>query len=342
MIGKETIRVAAFTGGITVPSARFRVRQHSSALSKLGVEISEMSSYFGIYPPESKALRLFWGGATLAERIPQIICSYNYDVVLLQREMLSSFATFECLTKSPRVLDVDDAIYLNRNGDFARRLAQISDRVICGNHYLADWFSNWNKSVTVVPTAINTDLYVPIIKLESSVGATVIGWIGTSGNLKYLYAIEAALAIVLKAYPEIILRIVCDKKPEFSLFDMSRCEYILWSEKCEIENIQGMDIGIMLLENSEWAKGKCSFKMLQYMACGVPVVVSPVGMNVEVLSMGSVGMGAKSDDDWIDSLVELIRNQKLRANMGVVGRQVVSNYFSISKVAPQIKTCLTF
>lgn len=335
------INVAAFTGGISVPSARFRVRQNIPALMQHGVAVSEMSSRFGIYPPQNKWIRPFWAGATLAEQIPKIIKSHCYDVVLLQREMLSSFVTLEPLTKTPRVLDVDDAIFLYRNGDFARRLAQISDRVICGNTYLADWFSVWNKDITIIPTAVDTDRYVPADKQGKFEGATVIGWIGTSGNLKYVYAIEAALAKMLKAHPKAKLRIVCDKIPEFCLIDMTRCEFIRWSETTEIESIQGMDIGIMPLADTAWARGKCSFKMLQYMSCGIPVVVSPVGMNSEVLAMGKVGIGAVTENEWVDAITALLDSHDLRKQMGAVGRQVVTESFSISKVAPMIATCLT-
>ena len=334
------LRVAAFTGGASIPSARFRVRQYMPALLQNGVAISEMPSRFGIYPPQSKWMRPLWAGVTLAERIPKIIKSYQYDVVLLQREMLSSYVTLEPLAKTPRVLDVDDAIFLYRNGGFARRLTQISDRVICGNSYLADWFSAWNKDITVIPTAVDADRYVPAIKQGGCEGELTIGWIGTSGNLKYVYAIEAALVKILGMYPKVKLRIICDKMPEFSLIDVNRCEFIRWSESIEIESIQGMDIGIMPLEDSAWARGKCSFKMLQYMSCGVPVVVSPVGMNSEVLAMGSVGYGAISEDEWVDAIVALLDIPNLRQKMGIIGRQVILESFSITKVAPKIAECL--
>jgi glycosyltransferase involved in cell wall biosynthesis len=334
------LQVAAFTGGATVPSARFRVRQYIPSLLQQGIAIKEMDSRFGIYPPQNKWTRPFWAGATLAEQIPKVIKSHCYDVVLLQREMLSSFVTLEPLTKKPRVLDVDDAIFLYRNGGFARRLAQISDRIICGNAYLAEWFSVWNKDITIIPTAVDTERYVPTIKQEKYEAEIVIGWIGTSGNLKYVYAIEAALAKVLKVYPKATLRIVCDKMPEFSLIDVNRCEFIRWSETIEIESIQGIDIGIMPLEDSEWAKGKCSFKMLQYMACGIPVVVSPVGMNADVLSLANIGFGAASVDEWVGTLSALLDSANLRHKMGTAGRHVVTESFSITKVAPLIATCL--
>ncbi|MCX7093851.1 MAG: glycosyltransferase family 4 protein [Methylobacter sp.] len=336
------IRVAAFTGGVAVPSARFRVRQYIPALLHHGFTVTEMPSRCGVYPPQNKLIRPFWAGATLAEQIPNVIKSHCYDVVLLQREMLSSFATLEWLTGTPRVLDVDDAIFLQRNGGFARRLARISDRVLCGNAYLAEWFSAWNKNIFVIPTAVNTDRYAPVIKQREHEDELIIGWIGTSANLKYVYAVEAALAKAMAIYPKVKLRIVSDKMPLFRRVDMSRCEFIRWSESIEVESIQGMDIGIMPLEDSAWARGKCSYKMLQYMACGIPVVVSPVGMNAEVLSIANSGVGAISMDEWCDAIVSLIEDSALRKKMGVLGRQVAVGSFSVTKVVPQIAACLTF
>jgi hypothetical protein len=138
------ISVAAFTAGRNVPGSRFRVRQYIDALKQYSVELSEFYPRAGGYPPQQKWTRPFWAAASLAGRFPGIVRSYRYDVTLLQREMLSTFLTLEPLTKRPRVLDVDDAIWLNRDSSFARKLAQISDSVICGNSFLAEYFRQWN------------------------------------------------------------------------------------------------------------------------------------------------------------------------------------------------------
>src|SRR6476620_8219137 len=127
------ISVAAFTTGQNVPASRFRVRQYIPDLKLRGVELSEFYPRAGGYPPEQKWRRPFWAAASLADRVPDIARSFSYDVTLLQREMLSTFVTLEPLTKRPRVLDVDDAIWLNRDNSFARKLAGMSDSVICGN-----------------------------------------------------------------------------------------------------------------------------------------------------------------------------------------------------------------
>ena len=334
------MRVAAFTGGVAVPSARFRVRQYIPSLLRHGLYVEEMGLATSKYPPQNKWLRPLWAGSRLVELLPKVVKSHSFDVVLLQREMLSTFMTLESLTKKPRILDVDDAIFLQRGGGFARRLAQISDRIICGNAYLADWFSTWNNDITVIPTAVDTDRYVPVTRQATIEEKTIIGWIGTSGNLKYVHAIEPALAKVMNTHQNTRLRIVSDQRPEFRLIDMNRCEFIPWSESIEIDSIQGMDIGIMPLEDSAWVRGKCSFKMLQYMACGLPVVVSPFGMNAEVLAMGDIGIGCSAQENWIEALGVLLDSATMRSELGAAGRRVAVESFSIHKLGPQLASCI--
>ena len=139
------MKVAAFTGGVKVPSARFRVRQYIPALQSYGVILDEIGMRGGAYPPAAQWQRPIWGAARLAALGVAAVRSYAYDATLLQREMISSFTTVERLTHSPRIFDVDDAIHLHRGGGFARRLAQMSERVIAGNSFLAEWYSQWNR-----------------------------------------------------------------------------------------------------------------------------------------------------------------------------------------------------
>ena len=334
------IRIAAFTGGLSVPSARFRVRQYIPDLCKEGINVDEFASGFGQYPPRVRWVRSFWALATLAERLPNVVMSHRYDAVLLQREIMSSFVTLEPLTTRPRILDVDDAIFLQRGGGFAKRLAELSDRVICGNNYLAEWFGRWNINVDVIPTAVDTERYFPDAETKPSDSPLVIGWIGTSGNYKYLYGIEGALAKVIRAYSGTRLKVVGDQLPEFQHLSLDQVDFVPWSEAIEVQAIQSMDIGIMPLEDSPWARGKCSFKMLQYLATGLPVVVSPVGMNAEILTLGELGIGATTERQWIDGLIALLENRTLRARFGAEGRRVVESSFSIRVVAPRLARSL--
>ena len=333
---KPPVNVCAFTGGFQIPSARFRLRQMISCLESEGVNVKELVPFVSSYPPRAKILRPLWGVLALLNRLPGVISSYNYDLVFLQREMISTFSTLEKFTNHPRVLDIDDAIWLHRGGKFARELVALSDGVICGNNYISSWASLYNNKISVIPTAVDSHRFTPESGKNQRSGEFIIGWSGTSGGFNYLYRIEKALANLVKVRENIKIRIVSDRPPEFRLLPDHKVEFIKWSPKIEVQAIRGMSVGIMPLDNSEWSKGKCSFKMLTYMACGIPVVVSSVGMNTDVLSKGNCGYGVSSRQDWEDALLSLLDNEYLSSEMGGEGRKIIENCYSIEVVAPQL------
>lgn len=337
------IRVAAYSQGYFVPSSRFRIRQYIPLLMDHGIAVTEMIARFNSYPPTNKALRPFWATATLVDRLPQVFRSYQHDVVLLQRSFISSIFTFEGLTKRPRVLDVDDAIFLLRGGKSARQLAECCDRVICGNDFLAAWFSRHNKNISILPTAIDTERYAPDeARFRDPKRSVVIGWLGTSSNIKYLESISPTIAKVMTAFKQVRLMVVCDQKPCCAPIDPGRVDFIPWSTDIEVSALQRMDIGIMPLEDSPWTRGKCSYKMLQYMSVGIPVVVSPIGMNNEVLIKGDIGFGPNNICEWEDSLSILVHDSALRSRMGNAGRILAEASFSIKYLAPKLADCLKF
>lgn len=274
----------------------------------------------------------------MAANIPRAARSWWRDVCLLQREFLSTLVTLESLTKAPRILDVDDAVYVYRDGRAARALALMVDRIICGNTHLAQWFGQWNSNIEIIPTPIDTNLYEPAPRADND--TIVIGWTGTGGNLVYLEAIESALSRVLSAVPGARLRILSDRHPSLRSIPRNRLEFVRWTESHEVADIQRMDIGIMPLPDTEWARGKCSFKMIQYMACGLPVVVSPVGMNAEILSLGPCGLPASTEDDWVDGLVTMLRSARLRESLGAEGRRITLAHFSVEVLSPKLARCL--
>jgi glycosyltransferase involved in cell wall biosynthesis len=321
--------VVAYTGGLSVPSARFRVRQFIEPLGKHGVRLNEIYSRATAYPPNGSNLRrLAWAAHNVIEHAVAIPRSYTADATLLQREFLSGVPTLERMTRRPIVLDVDDAIWLRRGGRCARVLARLANRIICGNAFLADWFSHHNSRIEIVPTSVDTNYFrppqVPVAREHP-----VIVWSGSSSGLRYLEDVEEAIAEVFRAHPGCRLRVVCDAQPLFRLLPPERVEFWPWSQAIELRALQEADIGIMPLRDSEWERGKCSFKMLTYMATGIPSVVSNVGMNVEVLRHGEMGLGATSKDEWIDALSALVASHGLRERMGAKGRQVAQSVYSV-------------
>lgn len=325
------LRVEAFTAGPSAAGARFRVRQYIDLLQAQGIALTEHPALLSIYPPNRRLLRPLWAGATLAQRLPALLASRRADVTLLQRALLSTFVTLEPLSGAPRVLDVDDALWAHPRGDYARKLAALCDSVICGNAFLAEHFARWSSTIDIIATGVDTARFAPASDSAQPTGDApfTIGWTGGASGLPYLYAIEQALARVLRALPTARLLVMCDAPPVLPALDPARVLYVPWSEAVEVQTLQRMDVGLMPLDDSVWTRGKCSYKMLLYMACGRPVVVSPVGMNRDVLAQGALGFAATHADEWVDALLTLAANPDLAHAMGGAGRRVVCAHYAI-------------
>ena len=328
------MQVAAYTGGVMVPSARARVRQYIDPLGKLGIAVREYPLPWGNILPSQRGLRPVWMAATAAARTAALACSWKADVTWLSRQFLPAFAPLQALAKRPMILDVDDAVWLNTGGHRAQALARASDLVVCGNSFLADQFSRWNANVTVIPTAVNTSWYRPR-RSRQGAPALVLGWTGTSGNFPFLYSIEGALMRVFQHCSRAKLLIVADKQPRFKRLPESRIEFEFWTPRTELAAFAQMSIGLMPLADTAWCNGKCSYKMLCYMAAGLPVVVTAAGMNREVLAMGEVGLSADCEQQWVDALTALLSDADLRQRMGAAGRVVVEEHFSLQRLAQQ-------
>lgn len=329
----RNIRVVAITGGKNVPSRRFRIDVLAPFLAKRSIELKELCPILSMYPPASRLLRLPWFAAALIERLTFLYHSRGYDAVILQREMISTLPTLERLLPKPRILDVDDAIYLHRNGRAAEYIARSCSLVVCGNHYLAEKFSQWNSNVVVIPTGVDTDQLQPIVNRNITEVPSIIGWIGTAGNYRYLELIKPALRKVLASFPNTRLQIISNQFPTFLGHLGRQLDFRLWRPGIENDLLPRFTIGIMPLTDSEWERGKCAFKMLQYMAAGVPVVVSPVGMNELLLKAAQVGYGARSAQDWEDTLIRLLTDCGLASALGKNGRKLVEKQYSLKLVA---------
>ncbi len=289
------------------------------------------------YAPATRFIRPFWFPAAVVGRIPGVLDSWRSSVTWLGRELVATTLTLEPLLKRPVVLDVDDAIWLPRGGSGIRRLVRHIDSVFAGNSYLAEWFCAAGLPVDIIPTAVDIDRFRPVAQPHANrTDEVVIGWTGTSSNHKALKQVAAPLKIVLDKRPQSRLLVVSDAKPRLDNLPAERIEFLRWTPLNEADTIRAMDIGIMPLLDTEWSKGKCSYKMLLYMACGLPVVVSPIGMNADVLGLGEVGFGATKATDWVDSLVALIDSESSRRSMGQAARRVTEQHYSVEIVNDQI------
>jgi glycosyltransferase involved in cell wall biosynthesis len=212
-------------------------------------------------------------------------------------------------------------------------VAEGCELVICGNDYLAEWYARHAHRVAILPTAVDTRRWRPAVTAPTR---PCVGWIGSSSNASHLLARQVALRAFLEACPDWTLRVVSDSRPALNDLPASRWAFVPWSPKTEVAETAGFSIGLMPLHDGEWERGKCSYKMLLYMACGIPVVVSPVGMNLQVLAQGACGLAAKTEDEWATALVSLARDSSLRGALGATGRAVIERDFSSEVIAPKL------
>jgi glycosyltransferase involved in cell wall biosynthesis len=322
------IKVTALTASIIDPSSRFRIRQFIRPLRDLGVNVSEYRPIVNRYKIEP----LPW--LAMASRVPGLIASRFSDVTWLGRELVSGRSSLERWAGKKRIFDVDDAIWLPYGSDFSEKIVQQCEGVIAGNSFLAEHYEQLGARVWLVPTSVDTDVWKPRNKAPND--EWTIGWIGSWSNLQFLYRIEESLTEFLGEHPQARLLVICDRGPSFTKLPPKSWRYVQWSPENEVALVQQMNVGLMPLDDSETSRGKCGFKMLSYMSVELPVIVSPVGVNTEILGHDLVGVAAMSPNDWYQALERLFTERQLGTQMGIAGRQVVQEHYSVRANAPKL------
>jgi len=260
------------------------------------------------------------------------------DVAVLHQIKLSAvearlFAAFS----RHRVFDVDDAIYVRK----PRRLGEApddspwrrskfaatcrwADAVAAGNDVLAGVARGSARAIAILPTSIDVSLYQPATATQAD--PPTIVWIGSPENLVYLEMIRPALARLAGRHPALKMRVICSRFPDWPEVTVER---VAWSAATEAASLAAAHIGVMPLTDDEWARGKCAFKLLQYMAAALPCVASPVGANVEAVIDGVNGFHARTQDEWERNLELLIESAELRARFGANGRAHVESRYAM-------------
>jgi glycosyltransferase involved in cell wall biosynthesis len=261
----------------------------------------------------------------------------RYDLYVFEHQAFPYIPTFlERIAKrlNPNMLlEFDDAIFLSfLHGSKIPKLIKMSKHIIVGNHFLKDYVIQFNPNVSVIPTVVDIERY----KLKEDYrtqGLVNIGWVGLAYNLPYLKQLEETFQKLKSEVGDFLFTVICSKGLEM---DGVKTDFKPWNYDDEAKNIGTFDIGIMPLADDEWAKGKCGLKVLQYMACGVPVVASPVGVNREIIRDGENGFLAAKEDEWVDKLTLLLTDETLRRSLGQKGRKTVEDHYSLKRWGPKV------
>ena len=267
---------------------------------------------------------------------------HEFDIIFVQREawMLGS-TFFERSIKDSGakfVFDFDDSIWLmdtspaNKRWEWLKNPGKTAENIKCadmvfaGNPYLAEFASRFNPNVRIVPTTIDTDEYRPEPgRLEPA--AVTIGWSGSVTTIRHFeFAVPALKRTLARHGSRVRFEVIGDQLYKNSDLGI---EGQAWVRESEVADLRRFDIGIMPLPNDEWARGKCGLKGLQYMALGIPTVMSPVGVNSEIIEGDRNGLLASTEDEWVEALDRLVGSATLRSQLGAAGRATVVERYSV-------------
>jgi glycosyltransferase involved in cell wall biosynthesis len=273
------------------------------------------------------------------------------SAILHQRRLLDPVSVRLLRRRAQRLLyDFDDALLyrdshqaphfvsLGRTWRF-RSLMAAADTVLAGNAYLAELAAaaGAKGEIHVIPTCVDVLSY-PLPDRPERVGRDVrLVWIGSSRTLLYLEGLRPVLEKVCRAVPGLKVRVICDRFPAWGTVPV---EQIRWSERTERQALAEADIGMAPLPDDPWTRGKCGLKVLQYMACGLPVVASPVGVQASLVVDGVTGFLARDPRDWVDAIVQLVQEPALRHSMGLAGRERALAHYDVRVWAPVLARLL--
>jgi glycosyltransferase involved in cell wall biosynthesis len=247
------------------------------------------------------------------------------------------------------VFDLDDAIYVRRPRFFGGPVdhsrwrhykfaatCRVMDAVVVGNSTLAAAARPYSREVVTLPTTLDPAVYHTSARIPGR--PPTIVWVGNPENIAYLQLVRSALERLSVRHPGLRLRVVSSAFPEWPNIPIER---IAWSPENEVEALATADIGIMPLTDDEWSRGKCAFKLLQYMAASLPCVASPVGANHQAIVDGKTGFLAASTTDWESALDKLISDPVMAGAFGHAGRQRLDTKYSLTQYITDYERLLT-
>lgn len=337
---------------------RYRVQKFAHLLEQEGHTCivclpSSVAFYLNFHENQPKWRKLIYWLYVWFNRWLQLRHTFDADIVFLRGSIYKfgppMFEYIIHLFNKHIVFDIDDAVWEKSafvespflkliDWDWTAKMCRICAGAVVGNRYLKEHVEKWGmKKIVIIPTCIDMEKHTLKKEYTKHNNPVIIGWTGVSSNLGYLSTLSEILKELSKKYP-IKLHISTNGTG----YTMEGVDVIFeqWTLEKEIEYLQKPDIGLMPLIDTPRARGKCAFKALQYMAVGTPVVISPIGMNAEVIEDGVHGFLAETPEEWYEKLEILIKNPDLREKMGKKARQRVIELYSFEANYPKLKEFL--
>lgn len=347
MSRKKTIFIISPYPFGTAPSQRFRYEQYIQQLERCEYSVEffpfiNQKDWKILYQKGKYLSKTFVMLSGIWKRFLLLFKIKKADYVFIHREM-AQFGPpiFEWITSKmlgvKYIYDFDDAIWLPNFSDSNAKFQWIkcywkvpscikwAHQVSVGNEYLAEYAKKYNPNVVVIPTTIDMENHHNRT-IDYTAEKIVIGWTGTLTTMNYIKDILPALQQLEDEFDFDFL-VISNKQPDFQLKSLV---YKEWNKETEIEDLSKMNIGVMPLRDDQWSKGKCGFKALQYMSLGIPCVISPVGVNTEIVQNEVNGFLASDENEFYLALKQLISDKELRMKIGLKGQATIRNRYSTS------------
>lgn len=330
------------------PSQRFRFEQYFAELDHRGVSYTvrpflDEAAMAVLYRKGSYVLKAWKVLVGFVKRFADLFHLSKFDTVFIHREAVPLgpplIEWVVCkLFKKRVVFDFDDAIWLKNTSEGnpfiallkryrnADNLCEWATVVSCGNAYLCDHARLFNHQVVLNPTTIDTVLHHNRTKQYATAPSkVVVGWTGTHSTIPYLERLMPTLVELREKY-DFELLVIADRTPSFTFNGL---RFVPWNKTTEIDDLLLMDVGIMPLDDDAWSRGKCGFKALQYMALGIPALVSPVGVNTEIVVHGTNGYLCATETEWRQMLEAIFANPAVLPTMSNAARKTVEQRYSV-------------
>jgi glycosyltransferase involved in cell wall biosynthesis len=361
--GRRPVRVQAValaTFPVEAAATRFRIAQFMPALADARVDVTLLpflnaADFEGLYDRKRMVRTAFRLLLALFRRIIQLPRILAADVLIVQREaMLVGPPLIEWLAtrlaRVPLVLDLDDATWMPMSSPVYGRwsgllkfpskvnwLIRNARTVLCGNEAIAAYVRAIGVDAVVLPTIVDAAVFAPAAAAPEE-ALPVVGWIGTHGTWRYVESILPTLETVARAVP-FRLRIVGSGQRALSLRGID-IDLLPWRMDREVRDFQSLDVGLYPLPDDQWAGAKSGLKAIQYLACGVPYVASPVGVVKEIGEAGITHFEAVTAAEWCGALERLLRDPEERRRMGAAGRRHMIEHYSVNDFAIRIGNVL--
>lgn len=336
--------------GDKAASTRYRLFQYKSLLEESGIELevfSLLSNEYLVKKFNGERVSLLVMLVSVFNRIKILLKQKKYDCAIVHCEIFPLLPGWieSRILKIPYIYDFDDAFYLKYQSKrfqfispfLANKFLPVIKRAYCvtaGNNTLKNYASSINENTFLLPTVVDTVRYKVLKKTVTN--ALTVGWIGSPSTASYLKGISKSLSILGESQ-DVRLVVIGGKAPCIKNVDVIE---LPWNEDDEVNEINNFDIGVMPLPDSPWERGKCGFKLIQYMACGLPVIASPIGVNSEIVEHGVNGFLVETDEEWESSLRTLMGDPELRHRMGQAGRAKIERQYSLQVTGPVLTSVI--